>query len=273
MMFSVPLLNLTTYKSENNSFSFGLNLINSFAENSAGYNTTYNSYIEEHDSIRTPLVWLTSYDVVWDKDNYDITDLRGTEYELATDDSSNLIAIFDIWKNTKLEAGLNLVRTCFICVVLAGGAILFSKDTNRLVITPIEKMIDKVKRIAKNPLEAMNEEENQAAEQEEARLGKKKKKNKNKKSPYETQILESTITKIGALLALGFGEAGARIIADNMKNSEATGDVDPMIPGKKVVCIFGFCDIRQFTDTTEVLQEDVMIFVNEIAELVHGIVD
>lgn len=46
-----------------------------------------------------------------------------------------------------------------------------------------------------------------------------------------------------------------------------------MIPGEKVICIFGFCDIRSFTDATEVLQEGVMIFVNEIGEIVHGIVD
>lgn len=32
----------------------------------------------------------------------------------------------------------------------------------------------------------------------------------------ETVILEQTIIKIGALLALGFGEAGSKIIADNM---------------------------------------------------------
>ena len=39
------------------------------------------------------------------------------------------------------------------------------------------------------------------------------------------------------------------------------------------MCIFGFCDIRRFTDVTEILQEDVMLFVNEIGEIVHGIVD
>lgn len=44
-----------------------------------------------------------------------------------------------------------------------------------------------------------------------------------------------------------------------------------MIPGKKVIAIYGFCDIRNFTDTTEVLQENVMIFVNEIAQIVHEI--
>ena len=31
------------------------------------------------------------------------------------------------------------------------------------------------------------------------------------------------------------------------------GEVDPMIPGKKIIGIFGFCDIRNFTDATEVL--------------------
>ncbi len=42
-----------------------------------------------------------------------------------------------------------------------------------------------------------------------------------------------------------------------------------MIPGRKVRAIFGFCDIRSFTDATEVLQEEVMEFVNSIASIVH----
>ncbi len=33
----------------------------------------------------------------------------------------------------------------------------------------------------------------------------------------ETGILERLIIKIGALLAVGFGEAGAEIIAENIK--------------------------------------------------------
>ena len=35
--------------------------------------------------------------------------------------------------------------------------------------------------------------------------------------------------------------------------------------------IYGFCDIRNFTDTTEILKEKVMIFVNQVAEIVHQI--
>jgi len=29
--------------------------------------------------------------------------------------------------------------------------------------------------------------------------------------------------------------------------------------------IYGFCDIRNFTDATEILEAEVMVFVNEIA--------
>lgn len=62
--------------------------------------------------------------------------------------------------------------------------------------------------------------------------------------------MEKLIIKTGALLAVGFGQAGASIIAENMKKGDA---VNPLIPGKKMCAIFGFCDIRNFTDMTEIL--------------------
>ena len=86
----------------------------------------------------------------------------------------------------------------------------------------------------------------------------------------ETEVLQRTLNKIGGLLAIGFGEAGSKIIAQNMRKGD---DVDPLLPGHKTIGVFGFCDIRKFTDATEVLQEGVMLFVNEIGEIVHGIVD
>jgi len=42
-----------------------------------------------------------------------------------------------------------------------------------------------------------------------------------------------------------------------------------MLPGIKSMFIFGFCDIRNFTDISEVLEEAVMLFVNSIGEIVH----
>ena len=247
MMFSFPIFQLATYKEENNSFEFGLRFIELFQDDPSGipFDTAFNTYLTGHEDIRTPLisvyVQIGTYVKSWDSPDTSADDLRFTEADIASINNGDYVAIFDIRKNTKLSAGLSIGRTLFVCLVLASGALLFSKDANDLVIAPIEQMIQKVNRIALNPLEAAQEEENEALALEQAKVdelksnGKKSK--KKKEGPYETVILEQTIIKIGALLALGFGEAGAKIIADNMAH---TGDVDPMIPGNKVMAIFGF---------------------------------
>lgn len=76
------------------------------------------------------------------------------------------------------------------------GALLFSKDANDLALRPIERMIEKVNLIARNP----NDAKNQDVIEEKG------------KDQYETVIIENAITKIGTLLALGFGDAGSEII-------------------------------------------------------------
>lgn len=78
------------------------------------------------------------------------------------------------------------------------------------------------------------------------------------------------IYKIIMLLRVALGEAGLGIIAANLNENFQDNDFDPMIPGVKVRACFGFCDIRKFTDTTECLEEEVMLFVNNIAEIVHN---
>ena len=40
---------------------------------------------------------------------------------------------------------------------------------------------------------------------------------------------------MGALLAVGFGDAGAEIIAENIRKK---GDLNPMVPGR-YVCVVG----------------------------------
>ena len=78
-----------------------------------------------------------------------------------------------------------------------------------------------------------------------------------KNDGYETALLETTLERVGQLLQIGFGAAGAEIIGNNMNS--ASGKLNAMVPGKKICAIHGFCDIRQFTDTTECLQEEVMV--------------
>lgn len=86
----------------------------------------------------------------------------------------------------------------------------------------------------------------------------------------ETVLLEAAITKIGHLLALGFGEAGSAIIAHNMTGE---AELNPMTDGQRTYAVFGFTDIRHFAFHTEVLQTRIMTFVNQIAEIAHSQVD
>ena len=62
------------------------------------------------------------------------------------------------------------------------------------------------------------------------------------------------------MLALGYGEAGSQIIAQNIKSS---GGVNPILPGRKIMGVFGFCDIRNFTDATEVLINKILFLKNK----------
>ena len=181
------------------------------------------------------------------------------------------IAYFDNRHEEDTIAIISILRTLFVVLIMGGGALLFSKDATDLVLNPIENMLKKINNITENPLNAVKIEEEEAflwakMLEEHKSLAKEKEVQSN----YETSILEKIIVKIGGLLALGFGEAGSEIIVQNMKGK---GEIDPMIPGNKIMAVFGFCDIRNFTDTTEILQEDIMMFVNEIAEVVHSQVD
>ena len=46
-----------------------------------------------------------------------------------------------------------------------------------------------------------------------------------------------------------------------------------MMPGQKTYAIFGFCILDNFVDSTEVLQTDIMTYVNSVAEITHSMVD
>ncbi|CAD7947346.1 unnamed protein product [Amoebophrya sp. A25] len=168
------------------------------------------------------------------------------------------IARFNRSGFTRETAAVSMVQTCFVCFLLGTMSIQFQNDTQSLVIAPIEKMVNIIKQLAEDPLEPPNLE---SFEEEDAP------KQKNKGPQLETTMLENTILKIGGLLQVGFGEAGAQIIGKNMSSGD--GELNIMMPGAKVDSVFGFVDIRQFTDTTECLEEDVMVFVNSIGHIVH----
>jgi len=163
---------------------------------------------------------------------------------------SNFICWIDIQFQSQQQALYSLIMTIFIICVLGVGAWRFAKDTHDAVIHPIERMINFVKILADNPLAKIEKEEKDEKNQEQ----------------FETALLESTLMKLGGLLQVGFGDAGAEIIAKNIQGDR----LDPMVPGQKIEAIFGFCDIRNFSLYTECLEERVLKFVNLVAKIVHG---
>ena len=58
-----------------------------------------------------------------------------------------LIAYYNNKRKANINAILSILRTIFVCVVLAFAAILFSKDASDLVLTPIENMLRKINNI------------------------------------------------------------------------------------------------------------------------------
>merc|ERR1719409_1490848 len=147
----------------------------------------------------------------------------------------------------RTEAVFQICTTLFIATLLFGMFILFSRDVTSMVVRPIESMIDIVRKLAQNPTLKL---EGQT------------------KSKYETESVRIALAKIVGLMQLGFGGAGHEIISANLANSEKTG-LDLMLRGKKKECAYGYCDIRQFTDTVECLQDQVMLFTNSVGEIVH----
>jgi len=195
-----------------------------------------------------------------------------------------IVFYFDLRSFVRTDAAFNLGVTGFICVVLCSAALMFTNDANKLVLNPVENMVKRVEAIRRDPLVAMVMADEEfkleliaQAKAKRSTLGgagslkdcKEMFKGKPQQA-METVILEKTIIKLGSLLALGFGEAGANIVSQNMKGSDSAG-VNAMIPGRPVSCVLGLARIKNFSTNNEVLKGKIMNFANEIAEIVHGV--
>lgn len=55
--------------------------------------------------------------------------------------------------DSQFESIMNIGRTLFILAMLSLGAMLFSRDANRLVLIPIDRMVQRVKALCENPLQ------------------------------------------------------------------------------------------------------------------------
>ncbi|XP_057871704.2 uncharacterized protein LOC131078078 [Cryptomeria japonica] len=176
---------------------------------------------------------------------------RDTELLRVTSDSRRTEAYFSVKHYNQLRHSKNLGLTVVILFTLSAWSFLLSWDSNKLLIQPIERMVSFVKELADDPVSF---------------AGKVVPEHPGDGKVMETRFIEASLIKIASLTKVALGDAGMDILSVNLKGSE----FNPMVPGKKVRACFGFCDIRNFTDATECLQEEVMMFVNKIADLIHN---
>lgn len=89
----------------------------------------------------------------------DITTYRYDEYDIAVSSyDSNAQMIYSVVSTNKLLSVMNISRTLFIMILLLVGSLMFNSDANKLVLDPIERMSEKVKLLASNPLGVINDE-------------------------------------------------------------------------------------------------------------------
>jgi len=229
-------------------------------------------------------------------------DLRCSEveYHIPTatseeeSDELRMVFAFDRRSISRLEAGLSMLQTIFICLSVAIGAMTFSNDANKLLLAPIDRMMSKLECIKDNPMDATRLGEAEFQRKKDGHMvdkGRYEKANIFQKAllkfkrrqkitePNETVILERTIIKLGCLLALCFGETGGEIVAtymtDGSEDSQGavSSAVNIMVPGRKMEAIIGFCEMRNLSSVLVTLEEDALLFINRISEFVHEIVD
>ncbi|CAK0895130.1 unnamed protein product [Prorocentrum cordatum] len=63
---------------------------------------------------------------------------------------AQFVLVYDLRDYVRAEANFNILQTAFVVLVLGIAALLFSRDVDRLVLHPIEKMIRKVEIIRKD---------------------------------------------------------------------------------------------------------------------------
>ena len=169
----------------------------------------------------------------------------GLDYSVA--------ATFDLTPYMKQQSIASVYLMLFVIFMLVVLSAQFTGDAQRLVLAPIENLMAIVNMVAEDPLEDFDFKSMPGT------------------GGYETQVVQLAIEKITALLRVGFGVAGAEIISSNMAvEGGGSACLNPMIPGKRVYALFGFCDILSFDLCTEKLEDEIMTFVNNVARIVHN---
>ena len=248
------LANLIDYLSERKQITALNNLLKTLDENKQIYSF--------------PIINITISDYALYVNEYQLNlTFRNNElaYERSIYKGYSLIT-YSIKTQIKYIAYIGIVRSFVVIIMIFIFFFKFKNDIKTLVIEPLDIMIKTVEKIAKDPKCANNVKE---LEQAILSITKKKKRRdiiQNGDIMYEIEIIRSNIIKISNIMITVIGDSGCEIIKQNLNSNQ---EISYNIIGKRIYGIFGFCEIRNFYEINEILQEDSIILINEIAEIVH----
>lgn len=171
--------------------------------------------------------------------------------------------VLSIRGSVEAHAATDLAQCTLVLAVLTVWLLLCSAEFHRLVLIPLERMLSLLQQMMRDPLAAVDMSHGATAVSGSGL-------SRASARSHEMAVVEASLAKFGKLLQLGFGDAGARIIARSLNQ----GKLDVMAPGNKVVAALAFCDIRSFTECCECLRQHVLTFTNavghEVSQAVHG---
>lgn len=213
--------------------------------------------------------------------NFDVTENGASTLELRPRERLRIsirdsitnrttVGVFSYRTERRQQALVSLLSTIFILLIWFFGVALFAGPVMVLVVIPIERMVRLLAMLMVDPLGYQSTPRYKQFVDEENEITKNTRWTKEILKGMETSFLMSTILRIGSLMKVGFGSAGVEIIRNNLEKGQNKNMLVLSSQGSTVSCIFLFCDIRNFTDATECLQEEVFVFTNRIAAVVHS---
>eukprot|EP00759_Apiculatamorpha_spiralis_P001608 PhF_6_TR10574/c0_g1_i2/m.16854 len=172
---------------------------------------------------------------------------RSSELEIVT--YNDIVIHYDMREELDYSSQEQIVSSLFLGLLLLFSNMAMLRQTHRLLIRPLERTMLMVTQIRRNPLGKIA-------------TGIRVDSFENNETNYIVEV----VAKLGKLLQVMVGEAGADIISRNIRRE---GTVSLFRRGVTVNAVFAFFDIRDFTTITEKLQDDVMVFVNLVAHSIH----
>lgn len=192
--------------------------------------------------------------------------------------SLEVVAVFDRRSESRLSSLWNIGFTLLVLCALGLGSLLFSWDIHRLILGPLELIVALVRRVSNNPLlppsqladmagcagggglqaGSASSSAAAAALSLEASLS---------KLTAEMQLLARTVSNMGSLLRMGFGQEGAAVLAAAL---DSQSELDTLAPGKPCFLYMAYICLPQGSSRmSELLLEDYPLLLNALAPTVQ----